>query len=193
MDAPKILPHERLSDFAARVNQAIPIARAGRTGRGTDGISRRHTLKEKRMQNMVADWKKQNAARRAREEEAQEIAEEEEEELEASMEASTGYTFVDGGKKKRKRVGNDEDEQDDPWAVLKETRYQPKGLHDVAQAPPSFRVIPQEKFKIKNGAQVQVGSVPNAAGSLRRREELEKTRNDVIKHYRKMLNDKRDR
>ena len=183
-EIPKILPHERLSDFSARVDQAIPMAGLRRRGKGLLDIGRHQSRKEKKMQNMYADWRRQDAARRTREEEAREIAEEEEEELEADMRASSGYSFKDDKNSKRKRSRKGGDEEEDPWARLKETRDQPRGLHDVAQAPPTFKTIPQEKFKVKNGAKVQTGNVPNTAGSLRRREELEKARNDVIERYR---------
>ncbi|KAI9681055.1 MAG: hypothetical protein M1822_007129 [Bathelium mastoideum] len=184
IDVPKILPYERLSDFAARVDQSIPVAGLTRRGKGLGEASSR---KEKRMQNMYADWRRQDAARRRREEEAREIAEEEAEELEEKIHASSGYTF-DHGKKAKVRYGeNDGGEEDDPWATLKERRGQPAGLHDVAQAPPSFKAIPRDKFKIKNGAHVQVDNVPNSAGSLRQREELGEERKAVIERYRKMM------
>ena len=80
---------------------------------------------------------------------------------------------------------------DDPWAELHAKRDKPKGLHDVAEAPPSFKSLPREKFKIRNGAKADVVDVPNAAGSLKRREELSETRRDVIARYREMMGAKR--
>ena len=193
IDAPRILPHERLAEFSARVDQAIPVSKLERKGQGISDMKGRQTRKEKRMQNMYADWRRQDAARRRREEEARGIAEEEEEELEASMEASLGHGFRDGKKRKRGGSGKDGSEQDDPWAKLKYTREQPRGLHDVAQAPPSFKALPQEKFKVKNGAQVYVDNVPSTAGSLRRREELGKERTAIIEKYRKLLSSKKSK
>ncbi|KAL9080390.1 MAG: hypothetical protein Q9157_000846 [Trypethelium eluteriae] len=189
-DAPRILPHERLSDFSARVDQAMPMPRLERRGRGSAEPGARQTRKEKRMQNMYADWRRQDAARRRREEEAREIVEEEEEELDARMEVASGYKFVRGKKRKHNQPGKHGNEEDDPWAKLKETRDQPRGLHDVAQAPPKLKAVPREKFKVKNGAQVQISDVPNTAGSLRRREELGKARNSIIEQYRKLVSDR---
>lgn len=186
-DVPKILPHERLSDFSSRVNQAIPVAGLERRGKGLGDAKAHQTKKEKRMQNMYADWRRQDTAHRRKEEEAREIAEEEQEELEASMEASLGYRF-DYSKKRKRNRSRRGDEEGDPWARLKETRDQPRGLHDIVQAPPNFNTVPKEKFKVKNGAQVYVNNVPNSAGSLRRREELGKERNGIIEQYRKRLN-----
>jgi hypothetical protein len=47
-------------------------------------------------------------------------------------------------------------------------------------------VIPREKFKVKNGARADVADVPNAAGSLARREELGAERKNIIEAYRLM-------
>ncbi|KAL9096912.1 MAG: hypothetical protein Q9165_000876 [Trypethelium subeluteriae] len=190
---PKILPHERLSDFSARVDQAMPMPKLERRGKGSTETGARQTRKEKRMQNMYADWRRQDAARRRREEEAREIAEEEEEELDAKMEVASGYTLIRGKKRKHTQSGKHGDEEDDPWAKLKETRDQPRGLHDIAQAPPKLDAIPREKFKVKNGVQVQISDVPNTAGSLRRREELGKARNSVIEQYRKLVRDRQSK
>lgn len=77
-------------------------------------------------------------------------------------------------------------DDDDPWAELKAKREAPKGLHDVAQAPPSLKKV-RQKFKVKDGAKVQVVDVPNAAGSLKRREELSDARKEVIERYRAMM------
>jgi hypothetical protein len=51
-------------------------------------------------------------------------------------------------------------------------------------APPSFLSIPREKFKVRRGG---VDDVPNASGSLRRREELGEVRRSVVEGYRAMM------
>ena len=86
-------------------------------------------------------------------------------------------------------VGEIDEDEDDPWAVLKSKREAPKGLHDVVQAPPSMNVVPKEKFKVRNGAKVSVANVPGASGmkSLKQREELSEARKEVIERYRAMM------
>ncbi|KAI9709553.1 MAG: hypothetical protein M1820_003313 [Bogoriella megaspora] len=188
LDAPKILPHERLSDFAARVDQALPLSKLGRQSKALGGIRGRQTKKEKKMQKIYADWRRQDAVRREKEEEAREVAEEEEEDLQASTGGEVFPAARKGHKGKRRHIV---EADDDPWEVLKERRDQPRGLNDIVQAPPQLKNIPREKFKIKQGARVEVANVPNAAGSLRRREELGETRKSVIEQYRQMMNTKR--
>jgi len=90
---------------------------------------------------------------------------------------------VEKGKGGGRRAGDD-----DPWEALKTTREKPRGLHDVAQAPPEFKILPKEKFKVRNGAVAQVADVPNKAGSLKRREELGEARRSIIERYRQMMN-----
>ncbi|TKA77001.1 hypothetical protein B0A49_01987 [Cryomyces minteri] len=191
---PKIQPGERMSDFAARVDQALPVASLARKG----GAKDRQTKTEKRLQKMYAEWRKEEARLKDKEEEARELEEEEADEQDALYEDKTVQIPAKGKKaSKRKRLvigeeratGNDDD--DDPWAALKATRDQPKGLHDVAQAPPTFKHIPREKFKVRNGARAEVADVPNAAGSLKRREELGETRKGIIESYRRMMEEKR--
>lgn len=183
VDVPTILPGERMADFAARVDQAMPVG--GLARKGKDGA--RRTKTEKRLQKMYAEWRKEDARRKEKLEEEQELAEEEEDERDAALggEATRSRLLQSMGGK-RKVIG-EQDEEDDPWEVLKATRDKPKGLHDVALAPPTFKNIPKEKFKVRNGAKVQVADVPNAAGSLKRREELGEARKSIIEQYRQMM------
>jgi hypothetical protein len=108
--------------------------------------------------------------------------------------SSTGKKGKKGKNKgKRKLVaGEVDDREEDPWEALRKKREQRKGLHDVVQEPPTFDRVPREIFKVKNGAKVNVGNVPNAAGSLRRREELGEQRQTIIDTYRKLMAAKRD-
>nr|POF14215.1 upf0653 protein [Quercus suber] len=181
---PKIQPGERLADYSARVDQALPIAGLARKGKlQIEGVKERTTKTEKRLKKMYASWREEDARRKEAEEEFQERHEEEEEEQEAEL-GGQSISFVS---KRKRMIGEQSNEREDPWAVLKSRREIPKGLHDVVQAPPEFTVKPREKFKIRDGAKVNVADVPNASGSLRRREELSETRRDVIERYRAMM------
>ncbi|KAF2138655.1 uncharacterized protein K452DRAFT_255400 [Aplosporella prunicola CBS 121167] len=187
-EMPKILPGERMSDFAARVDQAIPVAGLARKGKNIEGVKERQTKTEKRIQKMISDWRVEEAKIKEREEEEQELAEEEAEEQGVTWEDKNAPEQKSKKKGKRKRqIGEVDDKDDDPWAVLKAKRDEPKGINDIVQAPPTFNVIPKEKFKVKNGAKVRVDNIPNSAGSLRRREELGATRQSIIDSYREMM------
>lgn len=185
----KIQPGESLRDFSARVDQAIPVAGLVRKGKPIKGAEERRTKHEKRLRKMQAAWREEDARIKEKEAEAKELAEEEKDERRATYGDET-VDFETGGKQGKRKGGHDKDDPD-PWAGLRKTREQPKGLHDVAQAPPQFTKIPKEKFKVRNGAKVNVEDVPNAAGSLRRREELGETRKSIIESYRRMMEDKR--
>ncbi|KAF2103904.1 hypothetical protein NA57DRAFT_70114 [Rhizodiscina lignyota] len=185
-NVPKILPGERLGDFAARVDQALPFAGLGHKGKHVEGIKERETKHNRRLRKMQTAWREEEARIREKEAEARELAEEEEDERDALFGNKTVDLQV-GGKKSRRKP----DADDDPWEVLKRNREQPKGLHDVAQAPPQFSRVPKEKFKIRNGAKANVADIPNAAGSLRRREELGETRKTIIESYRRIMDGKR--
>lgn len=187
-EIPKIMPGEKLSDYSARVDQALPVAGLIKKGKGTkiEGMKERQTKTEKRLHKMYAEWRREEERIREKEEEARELAEEAEEEENAML--GLDGEEVKGKKGKRKRmIGEDKGKDDDPWAELKLKRDAPKGLHDVAQAPPEIKVIPREKFKMRNGAVAQVADVPNAAGSLKRREELGQERKNIIEQYRAMM------
>ncbi|KAF2087903.1 hypothetical protein K490DRAFT_73377 [Saccharata proteae CBS 121410] len=192
MEKPTIMPGERMSDFAARVNQALPVAGLARKGKAIEGVKERQTKTEKRMHKMYAEWREEEAKRKEREEEARELAEEEEEEKNALY--GEDKTSIPAGKKgkRKKLIGETDDGEDDPWAVLKTRRDAPKGINDVVQAPPTFKAIPKEKFKVRNGAKVQVADIPKSAGSLARREELGETRKSIIESYRAMMESRRN-
>lgn len=186
MELPKIQPGEKLRDFNARVDQTLPVtglARKGNKGLAPGEIKRTKT--EKRMHKMYDDWRREDARIKEKAEEEQELREEEEEERNALFGEDSSVPILTG-KKRQRMIGESKDDKD-PWAVLKAKRDKPKGLHDVAQAPPEFTVIPREKFKVKNGARADVADVPNAAGSLARREELGAERKNIIEQYRALM------
>lgn len=183
----KIQPGERLADFAARVNQTLPMGGLARKGASS---GERVTKTEKRMKKMYAEWRSADTKRKEKLDELQEQQEEEDEEKSTELGGqSVRFEFV-GKKGKRQRMVGEVDDDEDPWAVLNERREQRKGLHDVVQAPPTMKVIPTEKFKVRNGAKVEVANVPSASGSLARREELGAARKEVIERYRAMMKGK---
>lgn len=199
VEVPKILPGERLSEFNQRVNQALPLTGIARSGKkSVVGIKdHRVTKHEKKLKRLQDGWRKEEARIRDKEQEERELAEEEQDELDAMWEDKT-LDFPNpsapsgkkkkGGKGKKKLVAGEIDiREEDPWEALKKKREQRKGLHDVVQAPPEFDRVPREIFKVKNGAKVNVGNVPNAAGSLRKREELGEERQTIIDTYRKLM------
>ena len=195
---PRILPGERLADFAARVDQALPM-----TGlRGTDkqraakvpGLKERTTKHNKRLERMQKEWR---AAETRRQEKREEEMDEREDERE---EQGLLWNGVGNSGKRRKGAksggkgaedggaGDDED----PWKALEKSRADTKqrNLQDVVQAPPQLlRTVRRSTFKEVGGGGVgvDVGNVPGRVGSLRKREELGEARRTVIEGYRKMM------
>lgn len=155
---------------------------------------------------MQADWRLTEAKLQEREaEEAEELEDTKEEEdlLWAGVRSARNSRK---GNKRRLLLGKDED---DPWKELEKKRREEtkqKNLQDVVKAPPVLKKV-KSKFKVRaedyhalDGVDgsvgmeevvVDVGNVPNAVGSLRRREELNATRRAVIEGYRKMNGRKR--
>ncbi|KXT14021.1 hypothetical protein AC579_10032 [Pseudocercospora musae] len=186
----KILPGERLSEFAARVNQSLPVGGLSRKGKAVEGEKQRQTKTEKRLHRMYAEWREQDAKRKEKEEEFKEEQEERDEELQTEYGGQSIRLEPEGKKAKRKRMLTEAGDKEDPWAVLKTKREAPKGLHDVVQAPPELKVVPKEKFKVRDGAKIEVANVPGKSGSLKRREELGEARKEVIERYRAMMKGK---
>lgn len=205
-EMPTIRPGEKMSEFSARVDAALPISglmnKSGRGGKDPLGLKQYRTKKEKQMHKMYAEWREQDAKIKEKRQEALELAQEmeddedegdrrwkkgdgEDEEADAA-----GDKKKKGGKKRKKMLGEVNDGDDDPWAELKKKRNEkPIGLNDVAQAPPELKA-PKAKFKIREGAMVEVGDIPKASGSLRRREELSSVRQGIIDGYRQMMKQK---
>ena len=204
-ELPKIKPGERMSDFAARVDATLPISglvnKSVRDGKDPLGLKVWRTNKERKMHKLYDEWREEDRKiKEKREEELEEQAEKELEEEEAgvSWKLNTQDGASSGGKKKKKKgtrakyLGEVDDNEEDPWEALKKKRGETRaGLHDVVQAPPEFAMKNLNKKKTVGGAAVEVDGVPKAAGSLRRREELQSVRNDVVASYRKMMEGKR--
>lgn len=202
IEIPKIKPGERMSEYAARVDQALPIAGLiGKTAKqGKDPLGGKvwRTKKERQMHKLYDEWREEERKiKEQREEELEEQAEREAEEEEQgiSWKIPTELSAAGGKKgKKGKRarlLGEANDDEEDPWAELKRKRGEAKPkLHDVAKAPPELHKINTAKLLSVRGAAVSVDNVPKAAGSLRRREELQVEREKVIAAYRKMMENK---
>ena len=185
-DIPKIMPGERMNDYSARVDAALPLKGLVTKGKNLKlpGIKRQQTKTERKLQRMHKEWRETDARWKEKLREAKEEAEEEEDPHEDILNA------VRSKKKRRKGAGSDDE---DPWAVVAKARQEQQqpstgliGLHDVVKAPPELKA-PKERFKVKNGARVDVADVPNTAGSLRRREELGQTRQNVVDGYRRIV------
>jgi hypothetical protein len=197
----KILPGESLSSFRQRVAQALPLTGVGKSGKKIAGMSdHRVTKHERKLKRLQEGWRKEEARIRDKEAEERELAEEDEDEDAAMWEDKTADLPMPGqangkkGKKKGKKrlVAGEVDDGGDEWELLRLKREERKGLHDVVKEPPSFTKVPREIFKVKNGARVNVGNVPSAVGSLRKREELGAERLGVIETYRKLMAAKRE-
>jgi len=204
VEIPTIKPGEKMSEFSARVDAALPVSglinKGAKNGKDPLGLKVGRTKTEKRMHRMYDEWRAEEARIKEKREEAAELAEEEEMEEDENgqvrwkrdldgEEGAQGKKAKKGGKKK-KVIGEIDDGEEDPWAVIKRNRNEGKvGLNDVVKAPPTFSKVPKEKFKVRAGARVEVEDVPKASGSLRRREELGVVRKSVVEGYRQMMKD----
>lgn len=214
----KILPGEKLSDFAARVDQAMPLSamkKSQRTGQ-SENLPKireeRMTKHEKHLRKLQQGWRKEEARISAKEAEEREVREAENEEIEEmwrEAQAEVGIVIKKKKKtqpkkkKKGKKKGDDdegvddvEDDDDDPWAKLntRERAAKPLNPLEVVQAPPESLAKPREVFRVRRGvggAEVDVANIPTAAGSLRRREELAEERKSIVEEYRRLMAAKR--
>ncbi|ETS80661.1 hypothetical protein PFICI_08190 [Pestalotiopsis fici W106-1] len=200
-EVPTIRPGERMSEFAARVDAALPvgglISKSAKNGKDPLGLKVRRTRKEKQMHKLYDEWREEE--RKIQEEKAEEAelkAEKEMEDEEAgiSWKANTQVPATGKKKKKGKRAKYLDEvagAEEDPWEELKRKRGESRpGLHDIAKAPPELHLKKPKKLTVR-GATVAVDGVPKAAGSLRRREELQEVRDDIVASYRKLMEGKR--
>lgn len=198
----KIQPGESMAEFRARVDQALPLTGIAKSGKKVAGISdHRVTKHERHLKRLQKGWREEEARLRDKEMEARELAEEDEDELDAMWEDKTSdlipHAKANGKKAKKAKkgrklvVGEVENGSEDEWEALGRKREARKGLHDVVSAPPTFDKVPREIFKVRHGAGAKVGNVPNAAGSLRKREELGEERKTIIDTYRELMAAKR--
>ncbi|KAJ6148264.1 hypothetical protein N7497_010246 [Penicillium chrysogenum] len=173
-EMPKIMPGERLAEFAARVDREMPLSQMTKSVKTSDAKNKeqhKRTKHEKHLLRLQKGWREQEAKLRDKE---QEEREEREDEMEVEL-----------------RQWKDGDDDPDPWAKLKKRdEERKKNPFEVAQAPPQL-VKPREIFKVRGGAKVDVANVPAAVGSLRRREELAGERRNIVEEYRKLMAAKR--
>ncbi|KAJ5803219.1 uncharacterized protein N7503_005669 [Penicillium pulvis] len=195
---PKILPGEKLADFAARVDRSLPLSEMTKSAKsGAPGMrTHKMTKHEKHLRRLQEGWRKDEARLKEKEQ-----AEREEREFEMGDQLELLNEWereMRGGKKKKKNVvkkkGDDAgsgDDDPDPWAKLKKRDKERKANpFEVAQAPPTL-AKPREIFKVRGGAKVDVANIPNAVGSLRRREELAGERRTIVEEYRRLMAEKR--
>ncbi|KAJ5250118.1 hypothetical protein N7489_000528 [Penicillium chrysogenum] len=203
-EMPKIMPGERLAEFAARVDREMPLSQMTKSVKTSDAKNKeqhKRTKHEKHLLRLQKGWREQEAKLRDKE---QEEREEREDEMEVELRQWKEWEIEAGGKKKKAAAakkkkgkntnGNASDSGDDdpdPWAKLKKRdEERKKNPFEVAQAPPQL-VKPREIFKVRGGAKVDVANVPAAVGSLRRREELAGERRNIVEEYRKLMAAKR--
>ena len=195
----KLRPGERLSEFNQRVDAALPISglvtKTVKNGRDPLGLKVRRTKKERKMQNMYAEWREIDRRVQERREEERELAEEKEMDDQAAG-VSWKVEQEAQGKKKGKKgkrgryIGEEGGPERDPWEELKKKRGEARvGIHDVAQAPPELK-LPRKNLFVR-GATVAAADIPKAAGSLRQREELQGIRAEVVASYRQMISERR--
>jgi hypothetical protein len=191
---PKILPGERLSDFAARVDQALPIAGLHTTDKQraskVPGLKERTTKHNKRLERMQNEWRETERRRKEKLEEEMDELEDEREEQDFLWNGVGSKATKKNRKQKKSRGGGPgADDDEDPWKVLEKSRAEAKqrNLQDVVQAPPQLKKIKSKLKEVGGGVGVDVGNVPGSVGSLRKREEMGEARRKVIEGYRKRV------
>ncbi len=189
----QIKPGEDLRAFAARVDATMPLAgvstKSGIKGsKDLDGIKVQRTRKERKMHKLYDQWREEEEKIQDQREEEKELAAERELENDGAGILSTSILDDgEGTKKKKKGKRGKAALDDDPWADLKKKRGEAKhSLNDVVDAPPELHKKQSRLLKVVGTATVNVGSAPKAAGSLRRREQLEEERKDVVEAYRRI-------
>lgn len=194
LETPQIRPGEDLRTFASRVDASLPISgltskTVVKDGKDVIGLKVRQTRREKKMHKLYDQWRAEEAKIQERREEEVDLATEKELDDEIAGVSWKSVMGQDGasrrsGRKKGKAHRDSLD--DDPWLQLKTKRGQASaGLHDVAQEPPELHKKQTRLLSVRNAA-VDVGSAPKSAGSLRQREEVEKTRKQVVDAYRQI-------
>ncbi|KAI1305659.1 hypothetical protein F5Y03DRAFT_148680 [Xylaria venustula] len=187
---PTIRPGERMSEFSARVDAALPLAglvnKSMKGNKDPLGLKVWRTNKERKMHKMYDEWREQD--RKIKEQREEELELEAEKELEEE-ESGVSWKLNIGNQlsgKRKKRAKDD----DDPWEILRKKRGESRpGLRDVVAAPPELTVKPSQQLLVR-GAAVQVKDIPKSAGSLKQREELQAARDDIIAAYRKKMSAK---
>jgi hypothetical protein len=185
----KIRPGEDLRAFAQRVDASLPVSGLTKKttikdGKDEQGFKVYRTRKERNMHKLYAQWREEERKiQEQKEEEADEAIGLELDEDPTGAAAIARATLNEATGKRARRKGG---KVDDPWEELKKKRAEAKiAVHDQAQAPPELNKNMTKQIKIKD-ATADVGNIPKAAGSLKRREELQEARADVLEAYRKI-------
>ncbi len=203
-EVPTIRPGERMSDFSARVDAALPVSglinKTARGGKDPLGLKVGRTKTEKKMHKLYDTWREEERkiqdGRMDALEDAEELAEDSDGQVKWKAEietASEGKAGKKNKKKRKKMLGEVDDGDEDPWAKIKRDRGEGDvKFGDVVLAPPVFSKVPTEKFKARVKL-AEVADVPKASGSLRRREELGEVRRGVVEGYRQMMMENREK
>lgn len=154
-EMPTIRPGERFSDFAARVDQALPlgglVTKTVRDGKDPTGLKVRRTRKEKKMHKMYDQWREED--QKIKEKRKEVMDEEAERQIDEDLANGTWRDWTKdysqdvakpedkSEKKKKKKQGKKRKAAvDDPWKEFEKKHAEPRpGLHDVVQAPPELR------------------------------------------------------
>ncbi|KAF5026032.1 hypothetical protein F66182_1887 [Fusarium sp. NRRL 66182] len=185
----KIRPGEDLRAFSQRVDASLPVAgltkkTAIKDGKDEQGFKVYRTRKERNMHKLYDQWREEERKIKERkEEEADEAIGRELDEDPTGVAAIARAELNEITGKRAKRKGG---KIDDPWAELKKKRAEAKiAVHDQAQAPPELNKGTSRQLKVGD-ATADVANIPKTAGSLKRREELQEARADVLEAYRKI-------
>lgn len=188
----KIRPGEDLRSFSHRVDAALPVAgltkkTVVKDGKDEVGLKVWRTRKERNMHKLYDQWRaEERKIQDQREEEADEAIGRELDEDPTGV-AALARSELNEALSKRSRRKRGKVVDDDPWAELKKKRAEAKvAVHDQAQAPPELNKGTSRQLKVEGGAVANVGNVPKSAGSLKRREELQEIRADVVDAYRRI-------
>jgi hypothetical protein len=162
---PTIKPGERLSEFAARVNAALPLGglinKTVRNGKDPLGLKVRRTKKERKMHKLYDEWRKQDSKIKEKREEELERAEYQEMEDDAlgvkwKIDHDEGTSKRKKNRKRGGYAGETAAMEEDPWEEIKRNRGEAKiGLHDVAQAPPELKKLSKKLLTVR-GAAVEI-------------------------------------
>ena len=174
---------EKLSDFGARVDQALPIADLVK--KSNKRSKDYNKSQEKNIENKKRPTYRLRGSNTLPENEDvknSSLA------LDTEAKASDGNTvnITSHSEKKRKSRRAQSSNLEDPWAVLETKRHKPSGLHDVAQAPPALKSL--QRTNTLTGSE---WANSRTKISPRRKEDLELVRKSLIQNYRTIMAERR--
>ncbi|KAI4156676.1 MAG: hypothetical protein LQ340_000076 [Diploschistes diacapsis] len=181
-------PSERMEKLSARVDISFPITGHTKTSRGAELVSTKasQTKTERKLQRMQEEWRALDARRKERVKEARE-------EVEAQYQHTEFWKAVAPKRKISKhsrgtqsaRMANGEHDPLMCTGAKQGRSGSLVGLHDVVKEPPRMSCIPTKKLQSRNGAAFDPFVIPEASGSIYKREQLSEVRREVIDGYRK--------